>query len=164
MIKRYLKKDEYRQEAKNFSNSKHSESIIRFHGSYTHGDSYNLLLEFADKGSLEEYFQKQTPPSRGGDIIKFWNSLFQLIKALKTIHSFLGLVKYLASEFSYTDLSSGHQDVNPASVLVLSYGAESAFDWQFKLADFGLSHSMSKAKSEGGAFANDSRSARTYSG
>ncbi len=93
MLKRYMSKIEYRQEVKNFSNSKHSESIIKFHGSYSHGNDYNILLEYADKGSLEDYFQKQTPPSRGGDIIKFWDSLFRLIKALKAIHSFLGFVK-----------------------------------------------------------------------
>lgn len=162
MVKRYLEKDEYKQEVKNFSNSKHSESIIRFHGSYIHGDSYNILLEFADKGSLDEYFQKQMPPSRGRDIIKFWDSLLQLIKALKAIHSFSGSVKYLAFGYSYTNLSSGHQDVKPPSVLVLSYGAESAFDWKFKLADFGLGYSMSRAASGGGAIANDSRDTQTY--
>jgi serine/threonine protein kinase len=162
MVKRYIKKDEYRQEVKNFSSSRHSESIIRFHGSYIHGDSYNILLEFADKGSLEEYFQKQTPPSRGRDIIKFWDSLFQLIKALKTIHSFLGSVKYPTFQTSYTNLSSGHRDVKPASVYVLSYGAESAFDWKFKLADFGLGQFMGKATSEGGAIPKGSRGTQTY--
>jgi len=98
MVKRYIKRDAYRQEVKNFSTSRHSESIIRFHGSYIHGDSYNILLEYADKGSLEEYFQKQTPPSRGRDIIKFWDGLFQLIKALIAIHSFLGSVNIWPSE------------------------------------------------------------------
>lgn len=162
MLKRYVSKDEYRQEVKNFSNSKHSESIMRFHGSYTHGSDYNILLEFADKGSLEEYFQNQTPPSRGGDIIKFWDSLFQLIKALKAIHSFLGFVKRTGQLTFYTDHCRGHQDVRPANVLVLSYGAESAFDWQFKFADFGVGQSVSKATPGGDTMANNSRDSQTY--
>jgi serine/threonine protein kinase len=78
------------------------------------------------------------------------------------MHSFLGSVKYLPFGYSCTDLSSGHRDVKPASVLVLSYGAESAFDWQFKLADFGLGHPISKATSEEGPIANSSRGTQTY--
>lgn len=162
MLKRYVSKEEYRQEVKNFSNSKHSESIIRFHGSYTHGNDYNILLEFADKGSLEEYFQKQTPPSRGVDIIKFWDSLFQLIKALKAIHSFSGFVKEHFKSDSVTDRFRGHQNVKPASVLVLSYGAESAFNWQFKLSDFGVGSSASKAISDEDVPADEYRGPQSY--
>jgi serine/threonine protein kinase len=98
ILKRYLTKDaedHYKQEVSGFSHLKHPESIIGFYGSYTHGADYNILLEFADKGSLEEYFQTETPPSRGGDIIKFWDGLFQLIKGLKAIHSILGFVAIL---------------------------------------------------------------------
>lgn len=70
-----------------FRSVKHVDSIIRFYGSYIHGDESNVILEHADKGSLEEYFKNETPPSRGLDIIKFWENLFQLIKALKAVHS-----------------------------------------------------------------------------
>lgn len=52
--------------------------------------------------------------------------------------------------------------MKPANVLVVSYGAESPYEWQFKLADFGLSHFISKVPSEGDAMANDSRGTRTY--
>lgn len=47
----------------------------------------NIILEYADKGSLEDYFRNESAPSRGVDIIKFWESMFQLIKGLKAIHS-----------------------------------------------------------------------------
>jgi serine/threonine protein kinase len=66
---------------------RNTDSIIKFYGSYIHGDEFNILLEYADKGTLEEYFKNESPPGRGVDIIKFWEALFQLIKALKTIHS-----------------------------------------------------------------------------
>lgn len=78
---------DYKQEVNGFRSVKQSESIIKFYGSFIQGDDYNILLEFADRGSLEQYFEKESPPSRGADIIKFWEALFQLIKGLKAIHS-----------------------------------------------------------------------------
>ena len=77
----------YTQEVNGFRSVKHADSIIKFYGSYIHGDASNILLEYADMGTLEEYFKKESPPSRGVDIIKFWESLFQLTKGLKAIHS-----------------------------------------------------------------------------
>lgn len=61
-------------------------SIIRFHGSFTRGDSYNVLLEYADKGTLGDYFKNESPPSEGEEIIKFWETMFELIDALRRIH------------------------------------------------------------------------------
>src|SRR6266536_561883 len=90
LLKRYRTKEgeaHYKQEVDGFRSVKHADSIIRFYGSYKQGDEFNVLLEFADKGSLEECFQRESPPSRGVDIIKFWENLFQLIKGLKAIHS-----------------------------------------------------------------------------
>jgi serine/threonine protein kinase len=90
VLKRYPTKvgeSYYTQEVNGFRSVRHADSIIKFYGSYIHGDASNVLLEFADKGSLEDYFQTETPPSRGVDIIKFWDGLFQLIKGVKAVHS-----------------------------------------------------------------------------
>lgn len=111
----------YREEVNGFRSVKQEDSIRRFYGSFIHGDHFNLLLQFPDKGSLEEYFRKETPPSRGQDIISFWEGLFQLIKGLKTIHSVRG----------------SHQNINPDSVVVISNGASATSDYQLKFADFG---------------------------
>jgi hypothetical protein len=69
---------------------KNCDGIIRFFGSYIHGPERHILREFADKGTLEELFKRETPPSHGIDIVKFWESLFQVIEALKVIHSVRG--------------------------------------------------------------------------
>jgi serine/threonine protein kinase len=90
VLKSYPTKEgegQYTEEVNGFRSIRHADSIIKFYGSYIHGDRSNIILEFADKGSLEEYFQSETPPSRGVDIIRFWEGLFQLIKGLKAIHS-----------------------------------------------------------------------------
>jgi serine/threonine protein kinase len=54
----------YKEEVNGFRSVKHSDSINRCYGSYIHGNEFNMLLEYADKGSLEEYFQRESPPSR----------------------------------------------------------------------------------------------------
>jgi serine/threonine protein kinase len=90
LLKRYPNKEgepHYNEKINGFRSVRQADSIIKFYGSYIHGNNYNILLEFADEGSLEEYFRRESPPSRGIDIIKFWEGLFQLIKGLKTIHS-----------------------------------------------------------------------------
>ena len=90
VLKSYRRKegeDRYKEEVDGFRSVRDTDSIIRFHGSYIHGDEFNVLLEFADKGTLEDYFRRETPPTRGVDIIRLWDGLFQLIKGLKAIHS-----------------------------------------------------------------------------
>ena len=84
------------QEISGFRSLKHPDSIVRFCGSFIRGDDFNILLEYPDKGSLEDFFQRETPPSRGVDIIKFWEGLFKLLEALKSIHTVLG---YVSSDF-----------------------------------------------------------------
>ena len=65
-------------------------SLIGFYGSYLQGQTYNVILEYADKGTLEQFFQNTVPPVNGEDIISLWNGLFMIIKALKCIHDVEG--------------------------------------------------------------------------
>jgi len=62
------------------------ENIVTFHGSWQQGDTFNILLEYADKGSLSDYFQKVPPPQEGKDIVMFWKSFIEVVKALCRIH------------------------------------------------------------------------------
>ena len=61
-------------------------SIIRFYGSFIQDGTYNIILEYADMGTLENYFERTTPPSRGEDIIQFWRRIFSVLGALMMIH------------------------------------------------------------------------------
>jgi serine/threonine protein kinase len=61
-------------------------SIIKFHGSFSRGDSYNVILEYADQGTLADYFKNEPPPSEGEEIIRFWEAMFRLLDALRRIH------------------------------------------------------------------------------
>ena len=61
-------------------------NIIGYHGCFIHNGTYNVILEFADKGTLEEYFAREAPPTSGEDIIAFWRGIFGIIGALDSIH------------------------------------------------------------------------------
>ncbi|KAL8842972.1 MAG: hypothetical protein Q9176_002275 [Flavoplaca citrina] len=112
------------------------QSLIRYFGSYKQGDTHNVLLEYADLGTLEDYFKKTTPPSLDEDIVMFWGRLFNVLKALSRIHE-----NRRPNGFCGPDILIGwHQDVKPSNILVLSGTSSNVYDVEFKLADLGLSH------------------------
>ena len=70
------------------TDGKPERSVVEFFGSFLHGDTYNIILEYADKGTLEDYFQDPNTirPSNGRDILSFWDQFTRLFNGLKTIH------------------------------------------------------------------------------
>jgi hypothetical protein len=60
--------------------------LIGFYGNYVQGNNYNLILEYADQGNLEQYFENTDPPCEEDDIMKFWRGMFGILKALDSIH------------------------------------------------------------------------------
>ena len=66
--------------------SKLRKKVIGFLGKFTQGGTYNIILEYADKGSLETFMKSTPPPLHAGDILTFWNKLFSIIPALETLH------------------------------------------------------------------------------
>ena len=63
-----------------------SRNIIGFYGSFTHSGTCNVVLEYADKGNLEDYLQSVPPPTKPEDIITFWEGLLHIAQGLLTIH------------------------------------------------------------------------------
>lgn len=60
--------------------------LVTFYGSFTHGSTNNILLEYAEQGSLVDYFRDQLPPSDGDEISAFWNGMMTLLLGLAEIH------------------------------------------------------------------------------
>jgi serine/threonine protein kinase len=60
--------------------------IVEYLGSYEQGDVRCIILEYADIGTLDEYFEKIAPPRSEEDLVAFFTSLFGLIKGLNSIH------------------------------------------------------------------------------
>ncbi|EPE26730.1 Protein kinase-like (PK-like) [Glarea lozoyensis ATCC 20868] len=131
--------------------------LIAFYGSYIHKGTYNVILEYADQGSLENYFQRTSPPWKSNDIINFWTSLFGILKALECIH-----MTGLYSKGEVEILNGCHRDVKPANILVISLGSSSPHDVAFKLADLGLSHFNKTIEGDAAATENTSFNGQTY--
>ena len=90
VLKTYFGRDAetyYRSEVTAFKRLRmRTNNMIGFYGGFKHGDRYNIILEFADIGNLEDYFKQTPPPTTGEEIIMFWEHLFKLIEALLFVH------------------------------------------------------------------------------
>jgi len=91
VLKTYLRKEAdakkyYENEVNAFKRLRQSPNMIRCFGSFTQGDRLNILFEYADKDTLENYFKTISAPTKGEDIIKFWEGLFLIIEALMKVH------------------------------------------------------------------------------
>lgn len=139
MLKTYtteLGQAEYRHEIAGFRSMRGADGIVNFYGSYIHGENYNIMLEHANRGSLEEYLRNEEPPARAKDIIQFWEGMFELIRGLKTVHS----------------VRDVHLGIEPKNVLVY----ETPTGLRFKLASCGGRQPMPHASNgEFGAANND---------
>ena len=60
--------------------------IITFYGSFVQNETYNVLLQYADGGTLEDYFQNVDPPRHPSHTYQFWKSSFGLFMAINRIH------------------------------------------------------------------------------
>lgn len=67
---------------------RHPHSLIQYFGSYEQDNTFNIILEYADGGTLEGFLrnEKIKPPRKVEDIQSFWCSLFDILLALQTIH------------------------------------------------------------------------------
>ncbi|KUJ17135.1 kinase-like protein [Mollisia scopiformis] len=111
-------------------------NIVHFYGSFTQNGTYNVILAFADKGTLEEYFRTVLPPTSGKDIEHFWTTLCGITRALVHIHEVDSQNTLGAPQI----FQGWHQDVKPDNILVMTNGINSPYDWKFNLADLGTSH------------------------
>ena len=59
--------------------------IVKFYGSFVQQDISVINLEYADKGTLEQYYLNENPKLES-DITDFWSRLFDLARGLAQIH------------------------------------------------------------------------------
>ena len=61
-------------------------NIIGFYGSFVREQTYNVILEYADLGTLDDYMKHTAPPSSAEDKMIFWDRFFDVGNGLATIH------------------------------------------------------------------------------
>lgn len=96
VLKTYISKDAEKvytnevnafRKLKEYKNPKDATYVIGYYGSFVHGETRHILLEYADKGDLERYFTNIVPPDNGEDILSFWEGMFNIVRALMDIHT-----------------------------------------------------------------------------
>ncbi|PVH73640.1 hypothetical protein DL98DRAFT_594829 [Cadophora sp. DSE1049] len=115
---------------KNSQNRGSVPGVIGFYGSFQQQGRHNVLLEFADVGTLEHYYKTISPPKNAEDIFNFWYQMFKLVKGLTFLHG---------GGQTMSDDEEWHRDINPENILVSSRGGtiESEYEYRMKLVDCG---------------------------
>ncbi|KAF2116786.1 hypothetical protein BDV96DRAFT_34877 [Lophiotrema nucula] len=144
-LKRYrgqYAESNYKQELEAFhrlSGRGGTTDIVGYFGAFQHGESFNLILEYADKMDLEQYFQSEDRPKAIVDILHFWEGQRRLVYALLNLHG----------HGSGEDIPRGfHQDLKPSNVLVMSCGRTSPYEYMFKVGDLNTAHFASSSNSK----------------
>jgi hypothetical protein len=61
-------------------------SLVSFYGAFTQNETRHIILQYANVGTLEDYWEKVDPPRDGEDILAVWTKLFDLNRALVRLH------------------------------------------------------------------------------
>lgn len=65
-------------------------NIIGYYGSFVRDGTSNLVLEYADRGTLDNYMDQTAEPKNISDITIFWERLFAVLGGLVQIHGTFG--------------------------------------------------------------------------
>lgn len=61
-------------------------NIIGYYGNFVRDDTYNIILEFADRGTLDEYLKNTHEPTNISEIMFFWERFLAIMKGLAHLH------------------------------------------------------------------------------
>ena len=61
-------------------------NIIGYYGRFFCQEAYNIILEHADLGNLNDYMAQTPPPSITQEKVTFWDKFLAVINGLVKIH------------------------------------------------------------------------------
>ena len=112
---------------------KPSPFIIACYGSFIDNETYNIILEYADRGTLEDFLKSAPAPPSSQEMIEYWDRFSSVTHGLATIHGTEAstetnipvLLGYAFDSLPHVlELDSRsyrwHQDIKPANILVFS--------------------------------------------
>lgn len=79
-------------------NADHPESQIKYFSSFEKGQTFNIILEYAEGGTLNDFFKRTEPPRSLQDIFYFWKGLMEILLALKIIQQLKEVEHWSRSE------------------------------------------------------------------
>lgn len=65
-------------------------NIIEYYGSFIKNDTFNIILEYADRGTLDQYMKSTNEPTDIGEILTFWKCFLPIFHGLTHIHGTRG--------------------------------------------------------------------------
>lgn len=60
--------------------------LIKIYGSFEYRGTFNVILEYAGIGTLEQVFQSENIPTTTLELFDFWTNLFEIIEGIRVIH------------------------------------------------------------------------------
>ncbi|KAK4178481.1 kinase-like domain-containing protein [Triangularia setosa] len=118
----------------NFSEQAHaSKYFLEYYGSFKQNGWGYVLLEYADQGSLHEFYSQNHTPHDLSEVYDLWEAMLKLLDGLTLLH-------HLNGEVTISILRGIHQDLKPTNVFVFKVHRGSlGYQYRFKIGDFGLS-------------------------
>lgn len=119
-----------------------------------------LVLEYADCGNLEEFWQSFHHPASAAASWAYWEQIFGLAKALNRIQ----FVTSDTSDDDGTALRGFHHDIRPRNILVTRdyTNLDSPFPYQFLVGDLGEATFVRTKHNTQSASTEDPRSSQIY--
>ena len=66
------------------------DSLTRFYFSFTYRDLQCIVLEYADRGNLDQLMKAEKPPQHPSDVLALFRSLLELSQAADRVHKASG--------------------------------------------------------------------------
>jgi len=64
-----------------------NEHVLRYYGSFRQSGTFNLLLQYADRGNLLDFFQKTRQPQSINEVCQLWKSIFGILQGVHCLHN-----------------------------------------------------------------------------
>lgn len=132
--------------------------FLQYYGSFEKDKKGFIMLEYADQGSLRQFFDRNQLPYKHDELLGLWQSIKGLFIGLEIIHN----PDKNRTAGPHAEVRGVHQDLTPANIFVFRKDQGASYSYQFKIGDFGMSSTaLVKSRSKWTRFP-DNHSTKIY--